>query len=136
MILKFTPEQLDERTERKEGESPLLGTLFEGFVEVKAPSYPERLRFPKELGLESFGEKSVDEEKERLSKSLNQMETLAKCAEKVMPFIVGVNLKVLIPNTGVDELKSAEDLYDFPQAGAIVTAICSKFLLGFLEKKL
>lgn len=132
MLIKFTPEKLDLTTDeekQKEGHIP-LSAQFEGVIEIRAPSYPERLRFPKEIGLDSV---MAGKDEDKVKASLNQMEMLAVCSEKVKPFINSVKLKYLEDGT---ELNSAEDLFDFPYAGALVTGLCTKFILGFLEKKL
>jgi hypothetical protein len=142
MLLTYSPAQLDPRldedgkpvkdSEGKEAVGPFLSDLFEGTVQIKAPSYPERLRFPKELGLESFSDAKEEDRKEKLMEAFNQMEMLAKAAVKVQPYIQEVKLKYL---KGDIVLNSSDDLYDFPAAGPLVTGLCSKFILGFLEKK-
>jgi hypothetical protein len=132
VLIKYSPDKLDSNADDKEFKGPLLKDLFEGYVEVKVPSYPERLRFPKDIGLEVAAGPVSDADKEKIAGSLRQLELLAKCAEKVKPFIASVSLKHI--EDGV-ELKSADDLYDFPDAGGLVTGLCTKFILGFLEKK-
>jgi hypothetical protein len=129
MLVKYTPAQLEVRDEIKEGEDPSLSDLFDGFIEIRLPSYPERLRFPKELGLDKLA--GSGDEASELSKTLQNLEMLALCAEKVKPYVSSVSLK---SKDGV-ELQSADDLYDYPAAGVLVAGLCTKFLSGFVEKK-
>lgn len=132
MMIKYTPEKLDSSEGEKDAKGPFLKDIFDGFIEVKVPSYPERLRFPKEIGLDVISGEISDEDKKKVNGALLQLELLAKCSEKVRPFIGEVALKH--KESGL-ELKSVDDLYDFPDAGGLVTGLCSKFVLGFLEKK-
>jgi hypothetical protein len=136
MNIKYGPQKLDPRLDDNgqpvDGATgPFLSDTFEGFIEIRAPSYPERLRFPKELGIEdlSGGE---DDQKEKLKRSLNQLEMLAKCAEKVKPFIIAVDLLYKPESL---KLNTVDDLYDFPDAGPLITGLCTKFIMGFVEKK-
>lgn len=130
MLVKFSPEQLDPAKGVEARESVPLADLFEGFVEIKMPSYPERLRFPKEAGIEGLiGQKNEDD---KVREYLAQMDGLANCSEKIMPYINAVDL---VHKPSGTKLASVDDLFCFPDAGNMVTGLCIKFISGFLEKK-
>lgn len=134
MDLKYTPSQLEVREKLAEGdETPLLQDAFEGYLKIKCPSYPDRLRLPKELGVENLGIEDNPEagKKEQMQNAFKNLEVMAACAEKIRSYVVEVDLKY---KDGT-ELKSVDDLYDFPAAGAMVAGLCTKFLMGFVEKK-
>jgi hypothetical protein len=130
MLVKFTPAQFDAENESEAGNR--FAEQFEGFIEVQIPPYHERLRLPKEIGLAVVGEGNVEDAKKDVSKALQQLDLLANCAERIQKYVKGVELKDI--KAGV-ELKSVEDFYSYPDAGGMVTALCSKFILGFLGKK-
>lgn len=130
MNRKFGPDDVDPNSLADDYKGPLLGEKWEGFIEIRMPSYPERLRFPKELGIESVvGTKDEDQQ---LRENLKQMEFLAKCAEMVQKYIVSVDLKT---KDGVEHVTSQEDLYCHPGTQDFVTGLCTRFILGFLDKK-
>lgn len=130
MLVKFTMDKLDPNIGDSEYKGKYLRDWFSGHIEIRMPSYPERLRFPKEIGIESLSESGDDANK--LVESLKNLELLAVCAEKVKPYVAGVEVTILDDGS---KLASADDLYDHPGAGTLVAALCTKFILGFLEKK-
>lgn len=136
MQLKYTPLQLEVREKlEKEGDEPLLQDRFEGFLEIRCPSYPERLRLPKELGIENLApeDESKDaDHREKMERVFKNLELMALCADKIKTYITAVDLK---DKTAGVELKTVDDLYDYPHASAIVAGLCSKFITGFVEKK-
>lgn len=126
MNLKYTPKDLDFRDEKEEGFVPFP---FEGFVELRIPTFPEKLRFPKEIGIQNFKDLTNEEI------SLNdKMELIAMCAEKMKGYLESVELKY--NGSGQEfNLNSVEDLYSHPEANDLMLAICLKFISGFAQKK-
>lgn len=123
MLLRFKPEQLDEES---------VG--FTGFIEIRMPSYPERLRLPKEIGIENVANMASEADKDKVRQQMATMEVLAKTAEKIMTYINEVDL-VYADGDEVTSIKTMDDFFAFPACAGLVTGLCSKFVLGFMEKK-
>ncbi len=114
---------------------------FEGSIEVKLMSFPERCRMPKLLGIENLqglasedeGAPATQEEKAlKAKKTFESLEVLAKGAELIEGNILKVELKHI--ESG-DEITTAEALYVDPRCGGIMTELVTKFTFGFAEKK-
>lgn len=132
MLVKFTPAQFDAESSNEGESASRFAEQFDGFIEIQIPPYHERLRLPKEIGLAVVGDGNPEAAKHDVSKALQQLDLLANCAERVQKYIKTVDLK---DKSNAQELKSVEDFYSYPDAGGMVTALCSKFILGFLGKK-
>lgn len=117
-------------SEQKNEAGEVVPASFEGFVKVKVPSFPERCRFPKQLGIGDLALSEGDPDK-KVASGIANLEVVAKAAELMEPFLIGVSLKHLKTGT---ELKSVEDLYSFPQASPIVVEIAGDFINGFQPK--
>lgn len=141
MEIKFTGSLIDGYVEKVKGADGIeTGEVikheptFEGYIKVKVPSFPERARFPKELGLESLSTAAEDaDQKEKLKSNLNNMEVIAKASELMQKYITEVCLRHTKVQPAV-ELKTVDDLYCYPAAATIIVELASEFIRGFQPK--
>lgn len=127
----YTHAQLLEDEAKK-----LEDNQLEGTVTITIPMYPERIRLPKELGIDKLSSvsksKLEDGSEDDLNMAMSGMEFIANAAEKIHKYVVEVDLKHKVDG---DILKTADDLYSHPDGGDLITALVNKFVSGFLGKK-
>jgi hypothetical protein len=105
---------------------------FSGHIIVELPSFPERCRFPREVGLDAHAGNVTEEKKKEFASTLQDLDFMAKVAEKIKPKIIEVCLHDIKSD---EKINSVDDLYAWPDCGTIVADLCMRFLTGFAAKK-
>lgn len=135
MDFKYTHLQLLEDDDAAKEAKAIEGCQFSGTVTIKSPDYSERLRLPKQIGIDKVRahSKKIEEmtDDERADVAMEGLEYMAKAAEVVKRYVVDCDLT----HKDGTKISTTDDLYSHPDASDLVSGVASLFLAGFVTKK-